>query len=177
MYLAFFIPKEKKQDNANLVYAKYDIGWKVNNIAIGYYTQQGKTATELFEIAKIDYAHGYLVNAINNIMLAANCLSGSAYLKAANGEDIKSFSKKIIDEANSKINYPVVLNNIKSKPAIFTISSNSKEDRFTQYVLHNHVKISRYCRRLEKKMTRLNNNYPQFFRALIRAKRLCFTRL
>jgi hypothetical protein len=137
MYLAFFIPKQKQNKiMLTLVYAKYDIGWKVNEIAIGYYTQQGKTATQLFEIAKNNYAQGYLVNAINNIMLAANCRSGSAYLKAANGEDIQSFSKKIIDEANSKINYPVVLNNIKSKPAIFTISSNSTEEGFTQYVYY-----------------------------------------
>ncbi len=137
MYLAFFIPKQKQNKiMLTLVYAKYDIGWKVNQIAIGYYTQQGKTATQLFEIAKNDYAQGYLVNAINNIMLATNCLSGSAYLKAANGEEIKSFAQKIISEANSKIKYPLVLNNIKSKPTIFTISSNATEEGFTQYVYY-----------------------------------------
>lgn len=137
MYLAFFVPKQKQNKvMITLVYAKYDIGWKVNQIAIGYYTQQGKTATELFEIAKNDYAQGHLVNAINNIMLATNCLSGSAYLKAANGDEIKSFAKTIIDEANSKIKYPLVLNNIKSKPAIFTISSNATEEGFTQYVYY-----------------------------------------
>lgn len=137
MYLAFFIPKQTKNKiMLTLVYAKYDIGWKVNNIAIGYYTQMGKTATELFEIAKKDYAQGYLVNAINNITLAGNCISGSAYLKAANGEEIKSFTKQIIDEANSKIKYPLVLNNIKSKPSVFSISSNAKEDEFTQYVYY-----------------------------------------
>lgn len=137
MYLAFFIPKQTKNKvMLTLVYAKYNIGWKINNIAIGYYTQQGKTATELFEIAKNDYAQGYLVNAINNIILATNCLSGSAYLKATNAKEIKDFAQKIIDEANSKITYPIVLTNIKSRPAIFSISSNSKEEGVTQYIYY-----------------------------------------
>ncbi|MGY3212074.1 hypothetical protein [Mucilaginibacter sp. HD30] len=175
MYLAFFIPKDTKNKvMLTLVYAKYDIGWKVNNIAVGYYTQQGKTATELFEIAKKDYAHGYLVNAINNIVLATNCLSGSAYLKAANGEEIKGFAKKIIDEANSKITYPVVLNNIKSKPAIFTISSDSKEDRFVQYVYYITTLKLADTAALRKENDQVKQQLPKVFPGIDKGNKIMF---
>ncbi|MFD0750203.1 hypothetical protein ACFQZS_08630 [Mucilaginibacter calamicampi] len=137
MYFAFFVPKQKQNKiMLTLVYARYDVGWKANNIAIGYYTQLGKTGTQLFEAAKKNYAQGYLVNAINNIMLAANCKSGSAYLKAANGDEIAEFSKKVIDEANSKIKYPLMLSGVKTHPEVFSISSDAKEDEFVQYVYY-----------------------------------------
>lgn len=137
MYIAFFIPKNKQNKlTLTVVYGKYDIGWKANQIALGYYTQQGKTATELYEIAKQNYADGYLVNAINNITMALNCVSPSKYWKASNGKEIKEFAERVIDEANSKINYPIVLDNIKSRPAIFSISSNSKEEGVTQYIYY-----------------------------------------
>lgn len=137
MYFAFFVPKQKQNKiMLTLVYARYDIGWKANNIAIGYYTQLGKTVTQLFEIAKKDYAQGYLVNAINNIMLAANCKSGSAYLKAANGDEIAEFSKKVINEVNSKIKYPLMLSGVKTHPEVFSISGDAKEDEFVQYIYY-----------------------------------------
>lgn len=62
MYIAFFVPKKKRNKiMITVVYGKYDIGWKANHIAMGYYTHQGKTANQLLEIAKHDYAKGYLV--------------------------------------------------------------------------------------------------------------------
>ena len=137
MYIACFIPKNNPDKTMlTIVYGKYDIGWKANHIALGYYTQMGQTSTQLFEAAKADYAKGYLVNAINNIILAQNCMSGSAYLKAANGEDIKSFAKSIVDEANAKFNYPMMISGVNTQPAIFSISSNVKGGELTQYVYY-----------------------------------------
>jgi hypothetical protein len=137
MYIAFFIPKHK-QDKLMLTiaYGKFNYGWKAQHMALGYYTQQGKTTTELYETAKTEYANGYLINAINNITLALNCVSPSRYWKQANAEEIKKFAETVVNEANSKMNYPIVFSNIKSKPAIFSISSNSKEEGLTQYVYY-----------------------------------------
>lgn len=137
MYLAFFLPEDKQNKlMLTIVYGKYDIGWKANHIALGYYTQQGKTATELYETAKADYALGHVINAINNITMALNCVSPSVYLKQANDKEIRDFATRVIDEANAKIDYPIVLGNIRSKPAVFSISSNAKEEEFVQYVYY-----------------------------------------
>jgi hypothetical protein len=85
MYIAFFIPKHKQNKlMLSVAYGKFDYGWKAHHIALGYYTQQGKTTTELYEIAKEEYANGYLLNAINNITLALNCVSPSRYWKQTN---------------------------------------------------------------------------------------------
>ena len=137
MYIACFIPKNKLDKTMlTIVYANYDIGWKANSIVLGYYTQQGKTSTELYELAKKDYAQGYLVNAINNIIMAQNCLSGSAYIRAANRHEIVEFAKRLMDEANSKFNYPLTISGVKTNPKIFTVSSNAKEGEFTQYIYY-----------------------------------------
>ena len=175
MYIAFFIPKNKQNKlTLTVVYGKYDIGWKANQIALGYYTQQGKTATELYEIAKQSYADGYLVNAINNITMALNCVSPSKYWKASNGKEIKEFAERVIDEANSKINYPIVLDNIKSRPAIFSISSNSKEEGVTQYIYYLTSLQLTDSAALKKENEQVKQQLPTIFPGIEKGKKTMF---
>ncbi|PJJ79335.1 hypothetical protein [Mucilaginibacter auburnensis] len=136
MYMAFFVPKHKQNKlMLTVVYGKFEIGWKANEISLAYYTQRGKTSTELLDLAKEEYSKGYLVNAINNIMMAANATS-SKYLKNPHAEEISTFSQKVIDEANAKISYPLTLSEVSTKPKIISISSNAKEDEFLQYIYY-----------------------------------------
>ena len=175
MYLAFFIPKQKQNKiMLTLVYANYDIGWKVNEIAIGHYTQQGKTATQLFEIAKKDYAQGYLVNAINNIALAGNCLSGSNYLKAANREEIGQFTEMILKEANSKFTYPLKISSVKTNPAIISISSDAKEDKFVQYIYYlTRLKLTDTAA-VRKENEQVQKQLPKIFPGIDKGKKTIF---
>ena len=172
MYIAFFIPKNAQNKlMLTVAYGKFSYGWKAQHMALGYYTQQGKTATECYEMAKKDYANGYLVNAINNITMALNCLSPSRYWKQPNSKEINDFADRIITEANEKITYPIVLRGIKSKPAIFSISSHSREEGVTQYVYYlTKIKLTDRAA-LEEENQQIKQQLPKIFAGIDKGKK------
>jgi len=57
MYMAYFIPeKSANKYMLSLVYAKLNYGWKIVKMELEPYTINGKTAPELFNMAKEQYA-------------------------------------------------------------------------------------------------------------------------
>lgn len=139
MYFAFFIPKNTLALNKvmlTVAYGKYDYGWKANHIVSGYYTQNGKTAEELYKIAADSYAKGYLINALNNINMAIKCLNASNYLRSPIQDKVEELYSTIATAANAKYQYPIELNNIKGKPQITAIGSTCKDDGLLQYVYY-----------------------------------------
>ena len=56
MYIAFYVPTHgDKKYMITTIYAKYDYGWKLNDLDLNPYTINGKTAPELYKLAKEQY--------------------------------------------------------------------------------------------------------------------------
>ncbi len=122
MYFSFFTPKAG--DNKymiTVVYAKYDYGWKISQLDVAPYTINGKTAPELFEMAKQEYAKNYLIDAVNNMSLASNCLRPGDMWNYPNERDISEFYAKIMTEANDHYKFPFTLTGVPTKPRIIRV--------------------------------------------------------
>ncbi|HEY2582721.1 MAG TPA: hypothetical protein VGI43_12985, partial [Mucilaginibacter sp.] len=110
MYLAYFVPK--KSDNKymiSLIYAKFDYGWKIMEMGLEPYTVNGKTAPELYTIAKDQYAKKQLQAALNSVSLAQMCFKPGLYWQYPDAADAGNFYLKVNKEVIDLYKYPLVL--------------------------------------------------------------------
>lgn len=128
MYVAFFVPhKEANRFMITAVYEKLDYGWKLVSLEVNQYTINGKTAPELYKLAKEEYDKKYMVDALNTTEQAYECL------KPANGwaypqeKEVAGFYSQLMDKVNRKYNFPYTLKQVKTQPQIFRVL-NQKED-------------------------------------------------
>jgi len=144
MYLSFFIPK--KGDNKWLItaiWSKYSYGWKLSSLDLGKYTINGKTAPELLEFAKQEYAKHYLVNATNIISLASQCSSPAEIWRYEQDAEIDSLNGKLTAEANEKISFPYTLASIPTQPKIVSIFNQDAGDGAYPAIYYiTHLKLS-----------------------------------
>jgi len=122
MYFSFFLPKTG--DNKYMItvaYARYDYGWKISQLDLAPYTINGKTAPELFEMAKQQYAKNYLIDAVNDMSLATSCLRPCDMWQYPAETEITEFYTKIMTEANEKYKFPFTLTGVPTKPRIIKI--------------------------------------------------------
>ena len=122
MYFSFYTPK--RGDNKYVItvaFAKYDYGWKISQLDLAPYTINGKTAPELFKMAKEEYAKNYLIDAVNNMALATSCLKPCDMWQYPDEADISEFYTKIADEANERYKFPFTLTAVPTKPRIIRV--------------------------------------------------------
>ena len=143
-YYVFMAPK--KSDNKymiSLVFAKLSYGWKITQMDLAEYTVNGKTAPELAQMAKEEYDKKYLVNAVNNMSLAAKCSTPSALWVYPDLNANASFYGKVLDEANKKYHYPLTLEQLPTRPMVLSISM-QRNDTWTApevwYMTHISIK-------------------------------------
>jgi hypothetical protein len=129
MYIAFFIPKSSKNKYMlNIIYAKYNYGWKISNMNLGPYTINGKTAPELFKLAKENYNHKYLIDALNNTALAFTCARPSDIWQYPDEAELHDFYVKLLNEVNRQYKFPFVLNAVSTKPMIIRVYNQTNSD-------------------------------------------------
>jgi hypothetical protein len=143
-YLALYLPKTG--DNRSLIcleYYKYNYGWKLSSLDMGAYNINGKTAPELYEIAKAEYAKKYLVNAINTMQLADYCMSPCLVWQYPNEKEMSKFYSDLTDEGNKLYKFPFVVEKITTHPKIFNIANVSVDGTIypTVYYISN-IKVS-----------------------------------
>ena len=127
-YIAFYIPK--KGENKSLVttvYGKYSYGWKLSDMEVSPYIVNGKTAPQLYKLAKEEYNKKYLVNAANNLALAASCLKPSAIWKYPDESDISDLYGKVLNEATAKYRYPLTLTELPARPMVLSLYSKTTD--------------------------------------------------
>jgi hypothetical protein len=125
MYIAFFVNETAKDKwLITATYSKYNYGWKLSDLDFAMYTINGKTAPELFEQAKEKYAKNYLVEATNTMQLAGSLLRPSQMWVYDNEKDISEFYARLVNEANAKYKFPIVLEQVPTHPRIFRVFSN-----------------------------------------------------
>src|SRR5258708_32923428 len=129
MYMAFFIPKSiPNKYMISAIYCKYDCGWKLSQLELDPYTLNGKTAPELFEMAKKMYDKKYLLDAVNTMQQAKICLRPYEGWQYPGEAGMNSFYSKIISEINMKYVYPFTLKQVPTKPRIFNLSTQTTPD-------------------------------------------------
>ena len=122
MYIGFFVPAASENKYMiTIAYGKYDYGWKISKLDLAPYTINGKTAPELFNLAKSEYEKNYLIDAVNEMSLASTYLKPSEYWQYPQEEEINEFYGKVLNEANEKYKFPFTLTQIATKPRIIRV--------------------------------------------------------
>ncbi len=123
MYVSLLMPTGL--DNELLVtaiYGKYGDQWKINILQFGQYSLFKKTAPDYYKLAQESYNKSYLIDAVNYISLANQCLRpGNENFKYKKEKEITDFYTKVLNEANTNFALPMTLENIDTKPKIFKI--------------------------------------------------------
>ena len=124
MYVSLLVSKDLPVNFAILaIYGKYNDGWKINILQLGQYSILGKTAPEYYSNALSQYNKGNLIDAADLIIMAGQIAHpDGTYFKYKNEDDMQAFYSKLLKEANTKYHFPLTLDNIKSKPLIFSIN-------------------------------------------------------
>lgn len=129
MYISFFTPKTGNNKYLiTLAYAKYDYGWKISELDLAPYTINGKTAPQLFDLAKQEYAKNYLIDAVNNMSLASNCLRPCDIWEYPDEQKISEFYAKTMTEANDRYKFPFTLTGIPTKPRIIRVYMETNQE-------------------------------------------------
>ena len=129
MYISFFIPKTGENKYLlSIIYAIYNYGWKVSSMNLGPYTINGKTAPELFKLAKENYDKKYLIDAVNNMALAFTCVRPSDIWQYPDEPELHDFYVKVINEANEQYKFPFMLNLVPTKPMILKVYNQTNPD-------------------------------------------------
>jgi len=128
-YIAFFTV-QYKGDKWMLTasYNKYKYGWKVDDLELNPYTMAGKTAPELFKQAQQEYEKHYLVNAITTMQLSRSCALPSVLWRYDAQEEMDNFYSKVAEEANKAYTFPMVINQLPTKPAIIKVFTQNRDE-------------------------------------------------
>ncbi|MCR8560222.1 hypothetical protein KXD93_21400 [Mucilaginibacter sp. BJC16-A38] len=129
MYVAFFLPKAgANKYMITLVYSKYSYGWKISDMDVAPYTFNGKTAPELYKLAKENYSKNYLIDAVNNAALANNCIAPVNIWRYPVEDSLHTFYGDIINEANTKYIFPFTINEVPTKPRIIRVYTQTNSE-------------------------------------------------
>jgi hypothetical protein len=124
MYFAFFVPKDiPNKYLISIIYSKYDYGWKINHLEVSPFTFNGKTAPELFDMAKEMYSKKYLLDALSDSQLAQSCAVPCDGWSYADQTEIHDFGAKVIDQINKKYVFPFSVTQIPTRPLIFSVTT------------------------------------------------------
>jgi Uncharacterized protein conserved in bacteria with a cystatin-like fold len=111
------------------VYGKYGNDWKVNILQMGDYSIVGKNAVDYYKQALDLYNKGSLVDATDMMIITSQLVSpGGTYFSFNKESDMKIFFSKVIDEANTTYRLPIVINQLKTNPQIFSMSPQVVEE-------------------------------------------------
>jgi hypothetical protein len=114
-----------------VVYGNYDGNWEINILQIGQYRYYYKNAMDYYRLAKLNYEKGYFIDAADNLLIANQCLKPAKEIfKYKKEEEVKAFYDKVMKETLSKYNLPLTLENIPSKPKVFSIYPQLKEGAY-----------------------------------------------
>jgi hypothetical protein len=126
MYMAFYIIKDGiNQWLLSAVYNKLDYGWKLCELELNPYTISGKTAPELYDLAKKQYAKKYLIDAVNTMNLSRSCSLPNVMWSYAQQTEMNNFYTQVIDEAEKAYNFPVIIKDVSTQPKIFRVFNQS----------------------------------------------------
>jgi hypothetical protein len=145
MYLAFFVPKEAMANKyiITAIYNKLNYGWKLTYIDAAPYTISGKTAPQLFELARQSYAKHYLLNTYITMVSAFNCSRPSTIWDYEADSAMNSFYGKITGEAAANYKFPITIKQVATQPIIFNVFNKTlPEGEFPMFYYLSKIKVT-----------------------------------
>jgi hypothetical protein len=143
-YFAFLIPKAG--DNKYLItaiYYKTNYGWRLNHLETEAYTIDGNNAPALYKKAQDQNKKGYLVNAVNTMMLANKCSIPSTYIVYSDLDSIRPYLIKLINQANREYKFPFAIDGISTKPVIIRIATDELHNQTVPQIYYlTHINIA-----------------------------------
>lgn len=131
MYVSLLIPAETDINFLILiVYGKYDTGWKINIIKAGEYSYFGKTAPDLYNQAlKLQKQNNTIDAALAMVNASQIARPAADYLSYKKDKEMKTFFDDIIKQANTQYHFPITVDEIKTKPQIFSVTPQYISDK------------------------------------------------
>jgi hypothetical protein len=124
MYMVFFLPKTGNNKwMITFVYGKFDYGWKLSQLDVEPYAINGKTAPQLFKLAKQEYAHNYFSNTATNMNLASICMRPNDFWQYPDDSLVYKFQRQALEDANNHCKFPLTINQVPTHPRIFRIAN------------------------------------------------------
>lgn len=145
MYISLFVPEGLRNELLIMaIYGKYENAWKLTGLKFGQYSIFEKNAPAYYKLARSSYDKSYLINALNYISLAKQCLMlGSNGFHYNLEDEINASYDKILNEFKGKYKFPIVLDSIETKPKIIGISPEKASISFCPMVYyHSDIKLS-----------------------------------
>lgn len=117
------------------IYGKYKNDWKINILHMGEYSRHNQTAPYYYEKAKTEFNEGNLINSSIKIHLASSILKPAGQTFSYNIEkEVVELQNNIMNSINESYEFPIVLNQIQSKPEILNVSLQEIEDTFSPMI-------------------------------------------
>lgn len=137
-YICLLAPEEENQEILFCaIYGRYGPAWKLNTLYFGILSMYGKRAPDYYSMAKTAWDKHYLSDAVNYADLARICLHpGGELFHYKQEKEIEDFALKVHARADSTFRFPLVLENIKSKPALFRIFPEVSREGFFPMVYY-----------------------------------------
>jgi hypothetical protein len=161
MYVSVgYFDNDLNQTSLTLIYGKYGNEWKLNILQVGTLRIMEKDAFDWYQVSQQNYAKGYLIDAINDLVLANQLLKpANQFWQYQKEKEIQEFGQKVMAELNSKFTFPMAVDYVKTKPEIFRIYPQGIQEGYfpmiqytTNIDLSDTLKLKRECDEIHNKI-------------------------
>lgn len=126
MYFALFLPKDKNLPNQEMItamYAKYNYGWKLASLNSNTYKINGKTAPELYTVARQRFDKTQYADARLAAELSLQCNAPNDYWQYTHDADAGKIFQKAAEATATHYRFPLTIDDVASQPKIFRIGN------------------------------------------------------
>jgi hypothetical protein len=150
MYVSLLLPEVINNEiMVTAVYGKYENTWKLNILRFGQYSYYKKLAPSYLKLSEESYKQGNLIDAVNHIILAKQCMEPANELFTYEKESaINAMHEKVMKDINAKYTFPLTVEKVPSKPQIIRLLPHITEEGYypivyylTKYSLQDSVSL------------------------------------
>lgn len=173
-----YFDNDLNQTSLTLIYGKYGNDWKLNIMQVGTLRIMDKDAFDWYQVAQQNYEKGYLIDAVNDLVLANQLLKpANQFWQYQKEKEIQEFGQKVMADINNKFTFPMTVDYVKTKPQIFNIYPQGMNEgyfpmiRYTTSIdLSDTTKLRKECDEIHSKIGDLYNGIDKnkkmiFYRA------------
>jgi hypothetical protein len=161
MYVSVgYFDNDLNQTSLTLIYGKYGNDWKLNIMQVGTLRIMDKDAIDWYQVAQQNYDKGYLIDAVNDLLLANQLLKpANQFWQYQKEKEIQEFGQKVMADINSKFTFPMTVDYVKTKPQIFNIYPQGMNEGYfpmirytTSLDLNDTIRLKKECDEIHSKI-------------------------
>ncbi|PKM85932.1 MAG: hypothetical protein CVU87_13810 [Firmicutes bacterium HGW-Firmicutes-12] len=137
MYVGLFTTDDKITGYLlTLIYIKENGNWKLYSVNCGDYTYQGLSAIDYFQKAKTLYDKEYKIPAYLYMNLGTKLLRPAVFLQYKKQSEFDEFYKKLCNDLNKSLIFPIEMNNVISNPGIWNFNSSNTIEGIVPIIIY-----------------------------------------